>query len=412
MSSLVQVIYRSKSSEPLLARSGWTDFHDSLKIKNQVKGITGILMFDGSYFLQVLEGEALRVFALYEDIKSDSRHSGVVTIISESVSRRRFDSWSSCLIQNDGKNQEWSGLSLREIRSYIPMDINAKVGSLATHRVSTIVEAFARGLWDDRMHKNAPTQRIKVPSVVTHLTDRQRLEFQKFGADFAYQPIVDLRTNQISGYEALIRGKGGQSPADLFRGMSGGTLHMFDLRSKAWAIAVSSKLQPQGNLSINLLPQSLLVLTDAAETLMENVLERGLAPEQITVEITEEEIITSPDLFHRAIEKLRAFGFMVSIDDFGSGYAGLSLLVDFQPDTLKIDRRIVQGIDSHGPRQAIVRAIIDFCFSLGIGVVAEGVETSQEMRWLTGAGVDKVQGFLLAKPMVMGLPAIDWDGGY
>ena len=395
---------------PISVFNAWTDFSGALYSKNALIGITGLLMFDGEYFLQILEGPVGSISTLFELIKVDKRHVNVVKIMNEAIPRRRFDSWSSCLIDPKNKIQMWSGKSLKDIRAADQKDINVFVKELATERVATVIEAFIRGHWDDLPHRDAAGSFVPIPLVTKELSEEDRRLFNKFGADFAYQPIVDLRTSKVSGYEALIRGKNGQSPADLFKGMSGGTLHMFDLRSKAWAIAVSSKLQPLGNLSINLLPQSLFVLTDAIETLMENVLERGMAPEQITVEVTEEEVITNPALFHKAIEKLRAFGFKVSIDDFGSGYAGLSLLVDFQPDTLKIDRRIVMGIDSHGPRQAIVRAIVDFCYCLGIGVVAEGVETPEEMRWLTSAGVDKVQGFLLATPMTMGLPAIVWNG--
>lgn len=402
MSSLGQIVYRSKSANPALIGMGWSGFTEEIRRRNHHRGVTGVLMFDGEYFLQVLEGDTNAVQSLYETIQRDARHSGVVTIMKESIPFRRFDSWSSCIFEQGNRR------TLEDMWAADPADVNAHIRSLASERVSTVVEAFTRGLWEDRKRHASEAEFSEIFSAVKELSDQERADFQKFGAEFAYQPIVDLRSSRVSGYEALIRGKNGQSPADLFRGMSGGTLHMFDLRSKAWAIAVSSKLQPYGNLSINLLPQSLFVLTDAAEALMESVRERGLVPEQITVEVTEEEVITSPDLFFRAIEKLRAFGFKISIDDFGAGYAGLSLLVDFQPDTLKIDRRIVQGIDANGPRQAIVRAIVDFCYCLGIGVVAEGVETPEEMKWLTAAGVDKIQGFLLAKPMVMGLPPVLW----
>lgn len=112
--------------------------------------------------------------------------------------------------------------------------------------------------------------------------------------------------------------------------------------------------------------------------------------------------------FLNAIDQIRAAGIRLAIDDFGAGYAGLSLLAEFQPDKLKIDRTIVTRIHENGPRQAIVRSVLDFCNRLGITVVAVGVEALEELRWLHCAGVRCIQGFLVAKPLTQGLPSIDW----
>jgi EAL domain-containing protein (putative c-di-GMP-specific phosphodiesterase class I) len=96
----------------------------------------------------------------------------------------------------------------------------------------------------------------------------------------------------------------------------------------------------------------------------------------------------------RALNAFRAQGLAISIDDFGAGYAGLNLLADFQPDSVKLDMHLVRGIDGRGPRQAIVRAILQVCVDLGIDVIAEGVETSAEYQWLLEANVRYFQGYL------------------
>ena len=136
----------------------------------------------------------------------------------------------------------------------------------------------------------------------------------------------------------------------------------------------------------------------------------GFTPDRIVLEVTEEEAITDPDMFADAVKRVRSAGMRVAIDDFGAGFAGLSLLADFQPDKLKIDRCIVQNVHESGPRQAIVRAIVEFCYCLGIAVVAEGVETVEELNWLRHAGVNRIQGYLIARPGLCALPPVEWRG--
>lgn len=93
-----------------------------------------------------------------------------------------------------------------------------------------------------------------------------------------------------------------------------------------------------------------------------------------------------------------ALGLKVAIDDFGAGYSGPNLLANFQPDQIKLDLTLVRGIESHGPRQAIVRAVGQACNDLGIDVIAEGVKTVGEYTWLATEGVRLFQGYLFAKP--------------
>ena len=149
-------------------------------------------------------------------------------------------------------------------------------------------------------------------------------------------------------------------------------------------------------------------MEDAAGFLIEALARKGLSPEQLILEVTEEEAITNLQVFSAQMQKLRAAGIRVSIDDFGAGYAGLSLLSEFQPDQLKIDRLLVRSVHEHGPRQAIVRAVTDFCQALGIEVIAEGVEQLQEFRWLQGVGINSFQGYLFSRPQFQGIGNIRW----
>lgn len=98
------------------------------------------------------------------------------------------------------------------------------------------------------------------------------------------------------------------------------------------------------------------------------------------------------------VNEHRNAGIIFAIDDFGSGYAGLNLLADFQPDIIKLDMHLIRHINSKGPRQAIVCGIIKTCTDLGIDIIAEGVETRNEYEWLRNAGIKYFQGILFAKP--------------
>ena len=126
------------------------------------------------------------------------------------------------------------------------------------------------------------------------------------------------------------------------------------------------------------------------------------------LEITENEMISGLNQFNSAIKQLRGEGVGMAIDDFGSGYAGLSLLTRFQPDKIKIDRKIISDIHLSGPKQAIVRSIISCCSDLEITLVAEGIEKIEEWCWLESAGIRRFQGFLFARPLLNGVGDIHW----
>ncbi|MDU2734551.1 MAG: EAL domain-containing protein, partial [Mixta calida] len=182
-----------------------------------------------------------------------------------------------------------------------------------------------------------------------------------------------------------------------------------DLKSKKQAFALAKKFGVDGlTLSINLLPMSLVVVPRAVEFLLEEIAAHGLVPEQITVELTENEVISREEAFETAIKQLKAAGISLAIDNFGAGSAGLLLLTRVQPDKIKIDRDIIHDVHKSGPKQAIVQAIIKCCSSLEISVIAEGVEKPEEWMWLEAAGVYNFQGSLFAKPKLNGIAAVAW----
>lgn len=223
---------------------------------------------------------------------------------------------------------------------------------------------------------------------------------------FAFQPIVDAVNACVSSHEALIRGANGESAYSILKQIPRDALAMFDADARHVALKLAARLGLKTNLNLNCLPAS-LVIRDPSETI-EAVTRSGLSLSQIILEVTEEEVIVDAQSFHAAIAKYREAGVRVAIDDFGAGYSGLNMLADFQPDLVKLDLKLMRNIDTHGPRQAIVRAIVQCCGDLGIDLIAEGVESEAEYRFLRRVGIGTFQGYLFAKPAFEKLVGVEF----
>jgi len=221
---------------------------------------------------------------------------------------------------------------------------------------------------------------------------------------FAFQPIVDIESQNVFAYEALVRGKSNEPAGTVFAAVQPSELHAFDRAARLKAIGLAASLGLTTGLSLNFLPQSLQTLPDAISSTIDAIRRAGLSERKVFLEVTEGELIQDLAGFSSTVNQYRASGIHLAIDDFGAGHSGLNLLADFQPDVIKIDIHLVRNIDSRGPRQAIVRAVIQACDDLGIDVVAEGVETELEYRWFKRAGVRLFQGYLFGRPAFECLP--------
>jgi EAL domain-containing protein (putative c-di-GMP-specific phosphodiesterase class I) len=225
---------------------------------------------------------------------------------------------------------------------------------------------------------------------------------------FAFQPIVDAKAREVFSYEALVRGPGNEPAYRIIDQLSKDGLGAFDQKARAAAISLATRLGIRCHLNLNFIPQSLPSSEESIRTTLEAAKEAHLPIERIILEITEREIILDQARFAELINEYRGLGLKVAIDDFGAGYSGLNLLSNFQPDQIKLDMALIRGIECHGPRQAIVRAIGQVCVDLGIDVIAEGVETVEEYAWLANAGVELFQGYLFAKPAFEAFPQVHY----
>lgn len=229
-----------------------------------------------------------------------------------------------------------------------------------------------------------------------------------FQFSMAFQPIIDTETSRVWGYEALIRGLAGEGAYSILSRVSAEQKYRFDQACRVKAIELASRLfpAPDLHLSINFLPNAVYEPAACLRATLSAARKYDFPLQSVMFEFTESEEMTDVAHLQRIISEYRRQGFVTALDDFGAGYAGLGLLADFQPDLIKIDMKLVRGIDNCRARQAILSAILYVARELDITVLAEGVETTSEFAALKAAGVKLFQGYYIAKPAFETLPPI------
>lgn len=235
----------------------------------------------------------------------------------------------------------------------------------------------------------------------------QNAEPLGFEFTFAYQPIVELSTRSIFGHEALVRGPNGESAFSILSQVNEENRYSFDQACRVGAIKGAAKLGIQEYLSINFLPNAVYRPETCIQATFAAAREHHFPIHRIIFEVTEgEEVRDRPHLVN-IFHEYRKFGFQTAIDDFGAGYAGLTLLSEYQPDIVKIDMELVRGIEASPAKRAIVKGVAAICGELKVKVLAEGIETLAERDCLRDLGIDLMQGYLFCKPALMAIGVID-----
>jgi len=228
-----------------------------------------------------------------------------------------------------------------------------------------------------------------------------------FDFTFAFQPIVSMSTKSIFGHEALVRGPGGESAYSVLSKVNDENRYTFDQSCRVNAIKIAAQLGIKEFLSINFLPNAVYRPEACIQATFAAAREYSFPISRITFEVTEGEEVRDRahpvNIFH----EYRKFGFKTAIDDFGAGYAGLTLLSEYQPDIVKIDMELVRKIEDSAAKRAIVKGVIAMCSELNINVLAEGIETIAERDCLHELGIDLMQGYLFCKPALMAIGIID-----
>ncbi len=216
------------------------------------------------------------------------------------------------------------------------------------------------------------------------------------------QPRFDISTLRINSYEALIRWNHptkGLVPPDMFIPVAEQSSRIIDIGRWVLRTACESALHhlDDETISINVSPTQFRdkgFVPDISRALEET----GLAPERLELEITESVLIDEDEWALQILKSLKKIGVRIALDDFGTGYSSLAYLNRFPFDCLKIDRAFVMGISDSVQKQAIVDAVVRLANSLGMTVVAEGVETRADVQTLIESGCNELQGFIIGRP--------------
>jgi diguanylate cyclase (GGDEF)-like protein len=249
-------------------------------------------------------------------------------------------------------------------------------------------------------------ERLSIGNQVRMALDRKEMLLH-------YQPKVAVRTGRIVGAEALMRWQHpelGLVPPGKFIPIAEETgtiesLGKWALRTacrqnKAWQTAGFGPIRMAVNVS-----GKQFLHGDFVETVRGALESSGLEARDVVLELTEGTIMENPREASALLEQLKEMDLDISVDDFGTGYSALSQLKRFPLDELKIDRSFIQGIPRDADDSAIVTAIIVMAHSLGLSVVAEGVETEEQLAFLEDQGCDEYQGFLFSRPV----PPAEWS---
>jgi len=253
-------------------------------------------------------------------------------------------------------------------------------------------------------------RRIRLKESLIHAVRRHEFALQ-------YQPLFDLRTGRVDSAEALIRWhhpeKGTIMPgtfigfaeeSGLMQSIGRWTLEAASAQIRLWNAMGGPELKISANVSVKQL-QDRMFFDHLRETLEQN----AVAPWQLELELTESVAMADSALTFQLLCRLRELGVTIALDDFGTHYSSLTNLRQLPIDTLKIDRTFVSGLPLNRDDAVIVRSVIALAHDLGQTVVAEGVETREQLEWLREMSCDIVQGYLIEKPMTADR-FTDWRG--
>ena len=216
-----------------------------------------------------------------------------------------------------------------------------------------------------------------------------------------YQPIVDVSARHVIGYEALTRvGSGRFETVELLfkAAEANDVLWSLERLCRRKALEGLPPLRGDQMLFLNVEPDSIHDPQLGGGEFIELLAAAGLSPRQVVLELTEHSAVRDFVAFRRTLERFRALGFRLAMDDVGSGYSGLQAIAEIAPDFIKADMNLVRGLHMSPIKRELIDTIRRFTDSTGITLVAEGVECTEELDALVKVGVRCAQGYLFARP--------------
>ena len=272
-----------------------------------------------------------------------------------------------------------------------------KNADIAMYRAKQQGNAYQ--FYDEQMNRHS-VERLELEAALRYALDRNELALH-------YQPKIETRTGRLTGVECLLRWQHptiGAVPPDQLVPLAEETglivpigkwaLRTACLQARAWAEQGLPLLRMAVNLSARQFMSATLL-----DDVMGTIAETGTDPRRIELEVTESMMMREPEEAVKLLRKLRAIGVRLTIDDFGTGYSSLAYLKRLPIECVKIDASFVRGIPVDANDVAITETIIAMSRSLGLEVVAEGVETSDQRNFLERRGCDEMQGYYFSKPL-------------
>jgi EAL domain-containing protein (putative c-di-GMP-specific phosphodiesterase class I) len=217
-----------------------------------------------------------------------------------------------------------------------------------------------------------------------------------------YEPIVEVDTNVVFGYEALARGPEGtefHAPIAMFsEAHRQGLVYELDCLCRRAGLAGAIDFPADSKLFLNVMPSAIHDPNFRADRLIATLEKCRLNPRDVVFEVSEQESIRDFDAFREMRDYYRKLGFSFALDDTGSGYAGLEALLEISPEYIKVDRTFVTGIDEDAVRQDLLRALRAVADKTGAKIIGEGLDTLEELAMLSELGIDFGQGWLFGHP--------------
>ncbi|KAF1003577.1 MAG: putative signaling protein [Pseudomonas sp.] len=292
----------------------------------------------------------------------------------------------------------------------LSIDINAGLASTSNEQLSAdkllrnaiLAKRGAHARPLDRWQSYTPSleQQVRLPEALPQLNLRQALQCGELS--LVYQPIVMTAERRLSSFETLLRWNHpqlGSVPPTEFIPLAEKNGMIVPVGTWVLREACREAARWPGDIkiSVNISPAQ---IDPAFPALIAGILtETGLPPSNLMLEVTETTVLEASERNVDVLNELRSLGVLIVLDDFGTGFASLNYLLRFPFDKMKIDRSFVSGVLDRHDCQTIVKAILNIGASLGIPIIAEGVETAEQLAWLHDNGCQQVQGYYTGRPM-------------
>lgn len=301
---------------------------------------------------------------------------------------------------------------IRSINSDIPTIIVLPAGHSVTHPA---YEVISRPISRIDITKAMKIAKRKLKRFLSEETIKHKIQETKNDIEYfesvvseiylVYQPIVRASTQSVFGYEALLRSRHPD-----FKGPG----HLVDLSNKlGMSMDLGRIIRSQAPIPfIEKSKMEFLFINMFASELLDHELHADVSlmsrvRDRVVLEVTERESIDSSPEFKNALMNLRKLSYKIAVDDLGSGYSGLSSIMEIDPDIIKLEMVFSKEIHESEIKRNLVSSMVDFCNASGKEIIAEGVETIEEYKTLLDIGVDLYQGYLFARPGEA-FPAVNW----